>query len=401
MKKIWFILFVLLTLDLLLLSGCWDIREINDLGFVTAVGIDKAKPPNKYSITVQIANANSASAKSEQGQTQSGVWTGTGEGKSLFDAIRNLVRISSRRVMWAHNNVIIIGESLAKDSILPVADFFTHNPELRMKTPVVVAKGDAKDFILAKAGMETPSGLSFIYFNDYSTLLGETIRSNMLTVSAALATKYVEPLIATVNLKKVEASPESNGKSSEGNEPKTVDFAGAAVFNRDKLIGWLSPQETRGTAWIMNETKNTVVTVVDSLHDNQSVAVETKGVKARIITKVVGGMPQITIKIEGGGSIVEEDGSTNEGIGRVKKQVEGLLDRQIASNIRASLKKIQQEYKSDVIGFATIIRAQHKLEWESRVKEKWKVIFPQVPFKVSVKIHVHSNLLKQLPAKVN
>jgi spore germination protein KC len=248
MKKIRFILFVLLTLSLLFFSGCWDMREINDLGFVTAVGIDKAKPPNKYSVTVQIANPSSASANSEQGQAQSGVWVGTGEGESLFAATRNLIRISSKRVMWAHNNVIIIGEALAKDSILPVADFFTHNPELRMKTLVVVARGDAKDYILAKAGMETPSGSSFGYFNDYSTLLGESIRSSMLTISAALVTKNAEPLIAAVNLKKAEAPPENGGKSSGGNEPKTVDVAGAAVFNRDKLVGWLSPQETRGTA---------------------------------------------------------------------------------------------------------------------------------------------------------
>jgi spore germination protein KC len=149
----------------------------------------------------------------------------------------------------------------------------------------------------------------------------------------------------------------------------------------------------------MNGTKNTIVTVTDPLHDNQSVSVETKGVKARIITKVVKGMPQITIKISGGGTIVEEDGRTSQGISMVKKQVEGLLDRKIASNIRASLKKIQQEYKSDVIGLAAIVHSQNDREWETRLKYKWQTIFPQVPFKVSVRIHIHSNALKQIPAK--
>jgi spore germination protein KC len=397
MKKFWFIV---VAVNLFFFSGCWDMREINDLGFVTAVGVDKAQPPNKYTITVQIANAGSASAKSDQGQTQTGVWVGTEEGKSIFAAVRNLVRISSRRVMWAHNNVVIIGESLAKEGILPVADFFTHNPELRMKTPVVVARGEAKDYILAKAGMETPSGLSFIYFNEYSRFLAETISSNMLTLSAALANKYSELLMAAVNLKKAEETPESSGKSSEGKESKTIDIAGAAVFRHDKLVGWLTPQETRGIAWILNENHDTIVTVIDPLHDNRSVAVETKGVKAGMIAKVVKGLPQVTIRISGGGSIVEEDGETSQGINEVKKQVEGLLDRRIAADIRISLKKIQQEYKVDVIGLAAFVHTQNNWEWENRLKYKWQEIFPRVPFKVSVNMHIDSSKLKQEPAKV-
>lgn len=305
--------------------------------------------------------------------------------------------------MWAHNNVIIISESVAKGGILPVADFFTHNPELRMKTPVVVARGDAKQYILAKAGMETPSGLSFIYFNDYSALLAETIRSNMLTVSAALATKNAEPIIAAVRLTKTDASPESGksggGQPREGNEPKTIDISGAAVFKNDKMIGWLSPQETRGIAWMLNETQNTVVTVVDSFHDNQNVSVETKGVKARINAIVIDDIPHIMINIFGSGSIVEEDGRASQGIKKVKKHVEGLVDRKIGDEIKAGLKKVQKEYQSDVIGLASIIHAQNNQDWERVLKTKWTKIFPQAQFKIRVSIDINSNSLKQEPAK--
>ncbi|HEX3048604.1 MAG TPA: Ger(x)C family spore germination protein [Bacillota bacterium] len=399
--KLYRVYATLLFTLLFILPGCWDIREINDLGFVTAVGIDKAKAPNKFNVTVQIANANTASAKSEQGQTQSGVWTGTGEGPSLFAAIRNLIRISSRRVMWAHNNVIIIGEDLAKDSIAPVADFFTHNPELRMKTPVVVSRGPAKDYITAKAGMETPSGLSFVYFRDYGSLLGETVQSSMLTLSTALANPYVQPLIAAVSLKKAEEPPEEGGgKSDSEKESKTIDLAGAAVFRGDKMVGWLTPKETLGLAWIKNQTNNTIVTVIDPTRHNRSVAVETKGVKAEIMTKMLGTMPQVTMKITGGANIVEEDGPPSQGLNRVKKQLASLLNRHIAGNIKSSLKKIQQEYKSDVIGLAPIVHTEHNREWEKGLKNKWKEIFPQIPVEVRVKIQIYSNTLKQLPAKV-
>jgi spore germination protein KC len=366
---------------------------------------------------VQIANASSASAKSEQGQTESGVWVGSEDGQSIFDAVRSLVKISSRRVMWAHNNVVIIGESLAKESILPVADFFTHNPELRMKTPVVVSKGDAKQYITAKAGMETPSGLSFTYFNDYGTLLGETVKSNMLTLSLSLASIFEQPLIAGVSLKPTEAPSEGGDKSSEGSESKkgssegsdkssggseskTIDVSGAAVFDRDKLVGWLSPEETRGAAWILNQTKNTVVTVVDPIHNNQSVALETHGVKSKIIAKVVKGIPHITIAISGTAKIVEEDGPTNQELGKIKKHLETLLNRKIAGNIRSCMTKIQQEYQSDVLGFAAFVHIQNNREWESRLKYKWKETFPQIPYIVRVNMRINSNSLKQQPTKI-
>ncbi len=126
-----------------LLNGCYDLREINELGFVTAVGIDKADSPNRFIVTVQIANPSSGS--DDKGSMKNEVWIGTAEGKSIFDAVRKLTGISSKRIMWAHNNVVIIGESLAREGIIPVIDYFTHNLELRMKVGLVVSEGDAKE----------------------------------------------------------------------------------------------------------------------------------------------------------------------------------------------------------------------------------------------------------------
>jgi spore germination protein KC len=135
-------------------------REINELGLVIAIGIDKsANSPNKYLVTVQIANPQPSSSSGDN-KNEEKVWIASAEGKTIFAAIRELARFSSQRIMWAHNNVIIVGESLAQDDITPVIDFFTHNHELRMKTWIAVAKGNANDFIVANAGMGSIPGQS-------------------------------------------------------------------------------------------------------------------------------------------------------------------------------------------------------------------------------------------------
>jgi spore germination protein KC len=55
----------ILLVAMLLLTGCWDIREIDKLGFVTAVGVDRAKAPDKFRVTVQIPDPSSAGSQAD------------------------------------------------------------------------------------------------------------------------------------------------------------------------------------------------------------------------------------------------------------------------------------------------------------------------------------------------
>ncbi|NPV93489.1 MAG: Ger(x)C family spore germination protein [Firmicutes bacterium] len=393
------VLLLLLMSMAVTLGGCWDRREIDELGLVTAVGIDRAESPNRYSVTVQIANISEAGANEGQTGKTASPWVGTAEGESIFDAVRNFVAISSRRLMWAHNNIVVIGESQAREGIIPVIDFFTHNPELRMTASVVVAEGDAKKYIAAKAGLETPSGMSFYLLEGYRSLSAKSLESHMLEVSAALKNEYANPLISTVRLKPaLTPGKESGGKEADAAE--TIEMSGAAVFKRDKLVGWLSPEEARGVAWLLNQTKNTVVTVAAPEYGYKSVSVETRAAKTRIKTEVVDGMPRFTVYITGKGGIVEEDGTTDLGIDEVKKRIAFLLNKRIEEEVRLGLETVQKKYMVDVLGFAAIVHAQNDQEWESGLKDRWPEVFPQIPVSISADIDIIDSTLNQEPMKV-
>lgn len=373
-------------------------REINELGLVTAVAIDKGDGQNKYSVTVQIANPDTDGSSEDKGTVKKTVWVGTAEGDSLFDATRKLVGISSRRIMWAHNNVVIIGEPLAKEGIIPVIDYFTHNPELRMSAAVVVAKGTAKDYISAKAGMDTPSGISYMALESYRALQAESVESHMLQVSSDLNNEYANPLISVISLKKAIMQSEDGNNMEKNSE--TIEMNGAAVFKKDKMIGWLSPEETLGVSWILNETQDTVVTVIDNDYGNKGVSIETKSVKAKIKTVVVDGMPRVSVYITGKGNIVEEDGSTNKTMDEVKKHADALVDRKIEDEIKQSLEIVQKKYMVDVLGFAAFVHTQNDREWHNGLKDRWQEIFPQIPVTVSVDINIKSSSLNQVPMRL-
>ncbi|HEX9061142.1 MAG TPA: Ger(x)C family spore germination protein [Clostridia bacterium] len=400
MIKVRNVLLLLIIFNLIVSSGCWDIREINELGLVTAVGIDKAEGENRYSVTVQIANPSTENTSDSKASAKSTIWIGTEEGASIFDATRKLVRVSSRRIMWAHNNVVIIGESLAKEGIIPVIDYFTHNPELRMKASVVIAKGDARDYITAKAGMQQPSGVSFVSIESFRSISGESVRSQMLEVSAALRNEYGNPLISEVYKEKAAMQPDSQS-GSDKKYSETIDLKGCAIFKKDKMLGSLSPQDTRGIAWILNQTENTVVTVFDPDHENKSVAVETKGIKSKMKSDIIDGIPRISIQISGYGNVVEEDASSSKkDVSEVKKNIEVLINKKIGEEIKNSLEIVQKKYMVDCVGFAAIVHAQNKSEWNSGLKDRWEDVFPKVPVTVSVDIDIRTSTLNQEPMKV-
>ncbi|HWQ50511.1 MAG TPA: Ger(x)C family spore germination protein [Terriglobales bacterium] len=390
------ILVFLAALCLTALCGCWDMREINHLGLVTAVGVDKVVGSERFSVTVQIANPNESGGGEGKGTTKAEEWIGTAEGDTLFEAIRNLSKISDKRIMWAHNNVVIIGASLAKEGIIPVVDFFTHNPELRMKTAVVVADGEAKELISATVGLENISGVSFVSLQSYRGLAAASVESNMLKVSSDLQSPYSSPLIAQIRLVKA-----ITNTGEDKNDEETVELSGAAVFKKDVMIGSLTAQECRGVSWILNETDRTLVTVRDPQYGNKNVSVETYEVKAKIKTKVVKGMPQVSIHITGKGDIAEEDASTDRDIDEVKDTVSKLVNKKVEEEVRLCLETIQKKYGVDVLGLAQVVHVQNDKEWESGLKDRWVDVFPNIPLTVTADFSVQSSTLNQIPMNIN
>lgn len=374
------------------LTGCWDAREINELGLVMAVGIDKSDSGG-YVVTVQIANPKSAAQQgSGEGGKSEPVFVLTAQGGSIFEAIRELSKTSSKRIMWAHDFIIVIGENVARDSIIPVVDFFTHNPELRMKTPVVVAQGNARDYLTIRTGMEDIIGVSFANIYDHSRLTGEFIETDMLSLCQAYYDKHAQPLISAITLQK---SKMPVGDEISTNPLQQVTFGGAAVFHKDKMVGWLDEEETKGLAWILNKTGDTLLIVSDPVHPGKSVSVETHGIKTKIITSIDGDMPQVLFEVTGTGSITEEDAAKDISMEEFKPKLEGFVNEAIGNNIREGMAKLG-EYHSDAIGLERYFHAKHHDQW-SKFEKDWDDVFSQMPYTILVDIKINQSTVYQIP----
>lgn len=388
---------LIIFMAMVFLSGCWDVREINELALVMAVGIDKSvQNPGHYLVTVQAANPqpNSSGETSKGPQT---VWVASAEAPTIFAAIREIARFSSQRIMWAHNNVIIVGESLAQDDITPVIDFFSHNHELRMKTWMAVAHGDARHFLHANVGMGNIPGQSLGDVFRYQQLTGLGMKSDLLTVYGDFTSPSTNPLIATLTLN--QAVTQSGLSKEAESTTDQIQMSGMAVFDDNSLLGFLTEEETRGLSWFMAEDPNTVISVPHPENSEKSVAVEISGVKAKIESQIDDDGPQFTIVITGTGHIAEEQTTSRLSIHQLKSQLEGTVNQEIGREIAMALDKIQKQYGSDVLGFGKVVHTQHKQAWNQTIKSRWTDLFPEAEVKVEVNIDIKTSTLNQIPLK--
>jgi spore germination protein KC len=90
----------------------------------------------------------------------------TVKGVTLFDAARNVIQELDRKSFYAHTNVIVISEEIAREGVLPVLDFFSRGREVRGYVWLCVAKNaQAKELLGIKSGIKQYSSGFFEKFD--------------------------------------------------------------------------------------------------------------------------------------------------------------------------------------------------------------------------------------------
>lgn len=371
------------------LTGCWDTREINELGLVMAVGVDKSESEEGgYRVSVQIAKPSEAGGGTAGGGGGSAVWIGAADGKTVFDAIRNIAKFSSRRVMWAHNNVIIIGEKLAREGITPVMDFFTHNPELRMKTWVAVTRGNAESIVAVNTGMEKIPAISISRLYLYSELPAKSIKTDMVTVFRDYKSDTIQPVLSVLRL----ITPEKSGTGSS-----QIELEGGAIFKEDKLIGFLSQDDARAMAWLRGQLGDSIVTVSIPGMQEKRISVELRGINVDIKPEYDGERAKFNIALKGNGSIVEQDYPKEMKIEQFKAEVQKAVNERIKREIEAAVDKVQTEYNVDIIGLGRRFHIKYKSLWNSGLSKKWPELYSGASVNANCQINITNSTLFQVP----
>lgn len=371
--------------------SCVGQRQLNQLAIVTAVGIENGQKPGTVRLSVQIIRPSDARGQTgaPSGGTGQPIYSALAEGETIFDAIRNLGRFVSRRVYWAHNFLIVLKEDYARNGIEDMVDFFTRNHELRMNTRVAVTSDSPAEIISTVTGLEVVPGQAVDNLFRNNKIVGQAPSSDMKNLEEAYLSRSSEPVLARLALL---SRGISNKKPKEHGSLKQVDLMGAAAFKEGKMVGWLTPEETRGLLFF-TEKLETGIEVVACPNNGNKLSLEFRDARLKVKPSYRNQRPEFRITLRTKADVVESGCGTE--LANIRSDIERALEEQLKGKIEALLRKAQRQYHSDIVKLADVFRNKFPEEW-SKVGNRWSSAFTEAQVEVAVYANVKSVVLKSV-----
>lgn len=386
------VLLLMLTLLIPMLSGCWDRLELEDRATILGLAIDpvedesvgsvsgpyaKSEAPG-YQITAQIAIPGriplGPSQGSDSGGSQRPVWVLTATGKTLNDAMSMLQKDLADKVFLGHLRAIIVNQKLAQaQGMEDVQDYLRRNPEIRRLAWMVISKTEAKEAMAAAPKLERVPTLYLVGTMDHAVQLGKIpneFLGQFWSVESALGQEPVLPLISVM-------------------DDERISLDGLALFKGYKMVGNLDPIETAAFMELLNEPKGGYSLAVPLKGGNSgSVSLQATTRSTRLKLKKINGQPSFNI-------YTRIELNIHENISKVplKDNIIPLLEQETNDIMQGEQEKLIVRFKRlqiDPIGFGEYVRGSYAEYWNRRVhsRDDWDKIFVNLPVHCSVQTYI-------------
>lgn len=372
-KKRW----VVLCAWVLVMTGCWDRTEIEDIGIVTGIAIDQpekkdkqGKDSKKIDLTHNIVIPQASAGKSAGSKkAYANVTTKT---ESVFEGIRQVSTVTGNSPSYEYLKVLAISEEIARShNLQELLNFFLRNTEARRTVKVVIVQGKAKDVLDKHPIIE----------NNPAVNLSDIVEN----------TKKVIQITPEVTLGDV--SKQLTSKRSLVIPEVTVvkdkaQMSGAAVIKGKsaKMIGKLTPEEVGGLNLLRGEVKNGVVK--GKTAKGKFIVFEVDRIQHQIQSEVEKEQVRFTLRINVKGKLREDNVMAEDDFDeKVLQEAERVIQNQLEKLTQRTLRKTQKELKVDVIGFGKELSIQNHQVWK-KYEQNWREAFSRMPVKVDIQTKI-------------
>lgn len=380
------LLLVFFIITALCISGCWNYSEISDKRIVAGAGIDYNKEKEMLELTVEIVRPVMAA-----GKTQIKPENFSGLGDNLFNAIRNLISKTGKKVFWSHAKVLVLSEDLIKEKekFLSVIDFIKRDAETRDDIMLLVSREKtAKEIFGTNAKVQ-----------EINSFHMEDMLQNQKSISKYRSVplwKFVDELsgegisatLPTVNV-------------IEYNKKRVAQIFGTAVFKGTEKIGWLNGMETKAFLFVIDELKGGTMVTEETEITKEPILITFEIFDNKTKVKPVYKDEKLAMKIDIKTmvNIIEIDGTIDFMDEKNLKIIQKNGEDTIKKMVENVIKKVQEEYKSDIFGFgATVSREMPEL-WKEK-KVDWDDTFAKLDVEVNVDLNIRGSALRSKTIKI-
>lgn len=383
---------------LLLLTSCWDRREIEEISFVLAVAIDpleekeleqyegqfkketRLEPEQIFKTTYQIVIPSTIT---EGRQLEKNAFFNISSvGRTNFKILRNIAARRSRRLNFEHLKAIIINEDIARTGVIgKMVDLYIRDHEMRRRTLMFVSEGKAEKVLEKKLPLEMMPAISIKMIQEnYPAHQGMPLPVEIGALGAAVIGEksYIIPRITA---------------------KKGTDFvvAGAGVFlgTTNKLIGWLGEEDLEGYNFILGEAENAIIEV--RFKENLFVyELDSMDTEIHYYQKNSTDHFQIQIKTEG--NFVENWLEGVEiGDEEMLEELEKAIEEEIKFVVEKIVKKMQNEFYADIFKLQSSVKKKNFQYW-SKIKGQWdgeEGYFSKAVIDIDVKAKIRHYMTKE------
>lgn len=363
MKSKCFLVFAIISM-VILLSGCQENMQLHERLIVQGIGIDHKD--DNYLITMHIFDATKSN-KEEEGKTE--VISGTGS--SVFSALSNINKKTGMSALYSQNLIVVVGSEAAKSGMGNIIDFFIRYYEARPSVSIFVSKTTASEVLNCKLSDELISA------KDIAEL------SNVQTLNSSSATCSILKFVS--NLKSHDAQAHCMAISVDGDDDnKVVKADGTAVFNRDKLVGYLSEDETRGFLLITDKVKGGTETV--KAQDIGDLTYLLKSTSSKVKVDIQDDVPVFDINIDVRADIYEIDNSIYKTLDSDYFEVlQGNLERRLLDLSSQAISSSIIGHNSDVFRFKRYLLKQQTQFYKNHSEED---LLKKSKFNIGIKVTI-------------
>jgi spore germination protein KC len=358
---------IAILLCVALLSGCWDYQGMDKINIVAGIGVDKS-PDGGYELTLELIDI----AAIKNGNAQDALIV-SAVGPSLFEATRNAKKKLFNTLYFGSMRTIIVSEDVARDTgVLPIIDGFIRGAETRETVVLVVSQEKkASDLILA-AGLD---------FSDTSMEIAKIVVDNRKSDST---TRNV-PLFEAYNYVQAKGLelvlPAFHVVENDGED--VVELNGVGVFQDDKLVSFLSPEESH--YFLMATDAGTRGALSFTIPErNAKVSLEIVECVNKPAVRYADGAVTASVEVELDYRIVELAGVSEPVSEEVLQDINQQAERVLADRIAAVFLKTQEDPGLDIYGYGNLLyENQYKL-WTD-IQDEWDELYRNASFEVRVK----------------
>lgn len=400
LKKLCILLSLIITFSTF--TGCWDKTELEDEGYVAAIGIDKGSERN-LRITFQITNPKviGAGRSAAGGGTEKKYELITLEAPSILTAKDLLTVTSTRRITLSHAKVIIVGENFARDeTFFRNIEASLRDKEMRRIMTLIVSIENAEEFMKNNNPLLEDRMQKFYEFmsrrwketgyvppfSNLNRFMERTEVGQSLFLAIYASTKK-----RTTKKGADEGAYFPGQLEKEGGNP--AEMVGSAVFKNGRMIGILDGNETRIVSMLRQEpeTKTMLVTYIDPI--DSKYRIETRLIRnkrTKINLSIIEEQPYLdvtvplTLDILGIPSFIDYAENINN-----QKLLKDYIKNYMEKISMKLVEKTQNEFKADPFQWELVARRKFFTQQEY-MNYGWMKHYPEAKVEIHYDITIRS-----------